>query len=183
MNTLNFNENQPIRNAQNFLRTISEYYPDVPNVVPDGVYGEQTTNSVRGFQSARGLPITGEIDNDTWKDIVVVFDEIMKYKQAPPRKAIGFPHQDRVIYPGETTYLLHMIQAMLFVLTQIFADLGTLEITGTHDENSVNVVKNIQRRAGHEMHGRIDKSTWDIIAGLYELFVTGIPEIDIQINF
>ncbi len=32
----------------------------------DGIYGNDTTASVKSFQQARNLPVTGDVDVDTW---------------------------------------------------------------------------------------------------------------------
>ena len=41
---------QPIRNAQCYLRRIAYEYKEIPLVVPDGIFGQQTRRSVAAFQ-------------------------------------------------------------------------------------------------------------------------------------
>ncbi len=41
------------------LNAISQAYPALPKVNPDGIYGAQTQASVRKFQNIFGLPETG----------------------------------------------------------------------------------------------------------------------------
>ena len=51
-----------VRDLQARLKQLAWYFPDV-----DGVYGEATTEAVRGFQEKRGFEATGEVDQRTMK--------------------------------------------------------------------------------------------------------------------
>ena len=55
-----------VRQIQEQLNTIAEAYPAVPVVTADGIYGPETQNSVRIFQSIFGLDQTGIVDYPTW---------------------------------------------------------------------------------------------------------------------
>ena len=55
-----------VRELQYFLRFISEFESTVPTVRFDGIFGAETENAVRAFQSLYGLPVTGVVDTDTW---------------------------------------------------------------------------------------------------------------------
>ena len=65
---------QPIRSLQTMLRVIAENDPQIPSVVPDGIYGRDTMRSVSAFQRSFGLPITGTVDQRTWDTIVVQYE-------------------------------------------------------------------------------------------------------------
>lgn len=54
-----------VRDLQARLKQLAWYFPDV-----DGVYGEATTQAVRGFQEKRGFEATGEVDRRTQKRLV-----------------------------------------------------------------------------------------------------------------
>jgi peptidoglycan hydrolase-like protein with peptidoglycan-binding domain len=54
-----------VRDLQARLKQLAWYFPDV-----DGVYGEATTEAVRGFQEKRGFQVTGEVDRRTMKRLV-----------------------------------------------------------------------------------------------------------------
>lgn len=58
---------------QEQLNTIAEAYPAVPVVTADGIYGEQTKNSVRVFQGIFGLGQTGIVDYLTWYKIQEIY--------------------------------------------------------------------------------------------------------------
>lgn len=62
-----------VRQIQEQLNTISQVYTAVPSVTADGIYGENTANAVRAFQSVFGLPQTGVVDYQTWYKIQEIF--------------------------------------------------------------------------------------------------------------
>ena len=62
-----------VRQLQEQLNTISNVYSAIPSVTPDGIYGEETRNSVREFQSVFGLPQTGIVDYQTWYKVQEIF--------------------------------------------------------------------------------------------------------------
>lgn len=62
-----------VRQIQEQLNAISEAYPALPAVVPDGIYGEATQNAIRIFQRIFRLPVTGIVDYRTWYKIQEIF--------------------------------------------------------------------------------------------------------------
>ena len=63
-----------VRQIQEQLNTIAEAYPAVPVVTADGIYGPETQNSVRIFQSIFGLDQTGIVDyHPTWYKIQEIY--------------------------------------------------------------------------------------------------------------
>lgn len=62
-----------VRTIQNQLNVISDSFPAIPKVVADGVFGQQTANSVSTFQSVFGLPPNGIVDFPTWYRISEIY--------------------------------------------------------------------------------------------------------------
>lgn len=63
-----------VRQIQEQLNTISEVYTAIPSISDvDGIYGEETQNAVREFQSVFGLPQSGIIDYRTWYKIQEIY--------------------------------------------------------------------------------------------------------------
>ena len=62
-----------VRQIQEQLNIIAEAYPAVPVVTADGIYGPETQNSVRIFQSIFGLDQTGIVDYPTWYKIQEIY--------------------------------------------------------------------------------------------------------------
>ena len=65
---------QPIRSLQTMLRVIAENDPTHVRLVPDGIYGPETTRAVSVFQRNHGLPVTGVTNQATWEAVVAVYE-------------------------------------------------------------------------------------------------------------
>lgn len=57
---------EKVRQLQNQLIRIARNYPAIPKLTADGIYGSNTENAVKKFQSIFRLPVTGITDYATW---------------------------------------------------------------------------------------------------------------------
>lgn len=73
-----------VRTIQNQLNAISKSYPAIPKVREDGIYGEDTANSVRTFQGIFGLPQSGVVDFKTWYEISRIYVAVTKIASLNP---------------------------------------------------------------------------------------------------
>ncbi|MDO5572497.1 MAG: peptidoglycan-binding protein [bacterium] len=62
-----------VRMLQEQLNRIAQDYPSLSTVTPDGIYGQNTANTVRQFQRIFGLPATGITDYSTWYKISEIY--------------------------------------------------------------------------------------------------------------
>ena len=62
-----------VRQMQEQLDRISQTYPALPSVTPDGIYGESTRQAVEAFQRVFNLPVTGVVDYPTWYKISEIY--------------------------------------------------------------------------------------------------------------
>ncbi len=62
-----------VRMLQTLLARIAQSYPAIPAPTADGIYGTQTQEAVRTFQSIFGLPQTGIVDYKTWYEISAIY--------------------------------------------------------------------------------------------------------------
>ena len=76
----------PILSLQSMLAVLSKAGGELPSVIPDGVYGPETTRAVSAFQRQNGLPENGETDNRTWNHIVDAFTRLSPLS-CPPRRS------------------------------------------------------------------------------------------------
>ena len=166
MNRTTLRPGEPVRNLQHFLRHISYYYNTVPAVIPDGIFSSQTKESVAGFQKTFSLPITGAVDFDTWNRIISIFNEISEYETEALLPQV-FPATDCLINPDENPLCLYLIHSMLYSITSVFENFDDFNITGVHDESSVNLIKDLQQLFNLEPNGIIDKKTYNMITALY----------------
>ena len=57
---------QKVRQLQEQLNLIGDYYTAIPALTIDGIYGERTAEAVRQFQRINNMPQTGVVDFPTW---------------------------------------------------------------------------------------------------------------------
>lgn len=158
-------DSKPVRGLQSMLRNIAYYVDDVLMVIPDGNFTEDTRNSVISFQTAYGLEPTGEVDNVTWEKIRNVNNEINKiYAEPQPFSVFG---KRVLINVGDERAELYVVQAMLYTIFLAFPNAPQVDITGVHNDNSVDAVIFVQTITGLEPTGVIDTPTYNQIANLY----------------
>ena len=83
---------QPVRSLQTMLRVLAEDNKMQPTVVPDGIYGPDTTQAITTFQRRYGLPITGITNQQTWDRIVLEYESaLIRISEAQPIEVIMDP--------------------------------------------------------------------------------------------
>ncbi len=61
-----------VREVQSALRIKRAGGADLPQIIPDGIYGEETRECVAAFQRAEELDDTGIVDYTTWQRLFEV---------------------------------------------------------------------------------------------------------------
>ena len=159
---------QPIRSLQTMLRVLAEDDPRHPSLIPDGIYGPETVGAVSKFQRIHGLPVTGVADQTTWEEIVLMYDEaLIRVDEAWPLYITLEPGQ--VIRQGESHPNLHLVQAMLTVLSDTYDSIPAPGKSGILDEATADSLGEFQRLNGLPMTGQLDKRTWKHLAIQYPL--------------
>lgn len=67
---------EAVKLIQQRLNFISIYYPSIPTVTVDGVYGPNTQRAVEAFQRLLGLNVDGITGRTTWNKIMQINDEL-----------------------------------------------------------------------------------------------------------
>ena len=160
-----------IQSLQMMLRNISTEYDDVTTVVPDGIFGPQTLESVQSFQQKFGIVPTGIVDFETWNKIVDISDNVAKIN-SPGRLFLGFNESNNDIIPGQSAVELFVIQAMMKAISLEISDMPNVDVTGIHDAQSVNAVKKLQNSMGIDDDGIITLEFYNNLTHLYEVYVT-----------
>ena len=159
---------QPVRSLQTMLRVLSEHDRNHPTVVPDGIYGQSTVAAVSAFQQMHGLPVTGVADQDTWDAIVAEYDiALIHVNQAEPLEILLNPNE--VLRKGDDTPNIYLIQAVLTVLSEVYASVSRPKFSGVLDDLTADSLASFQALAGLPMTGELDKITWKQLALHYPL--------------
>lgn len=164
----------PIRTVteiQRMLRLISFYNDDVLSVIPDGIFGNDTAQSVSSFQNAFLIPQTGEVDNHTWNMIVEEYKRILEDEKLIASTVV-FDEFIGDIFPGEANVGLYVIQAMLLALSEEFDNIERVYVTGVLDRATEDAVRMVQTIGGITPNGVIDRNFVNVLSRLYNSFIT-----------
>jgi peptidoglycan hydrolase-like protein with peptidoglycan-binding domain len=159
---------QPIRSLQTMLRIIAEDDPRLPTLVPDGIYGPSTMNSVSSFQRQYGLPVTGITDQPTWDRIVAVFEPaLIRVGKAEPIEIIMEPGE--VFTLGASNAYIYLLQSILTQLSNENPSISQPDHNGVLDESTSEALAAFQFLAGLPPTGELDKITWKYLVKQFTL--------------
>lgn len=159
--------NNPILSLQTMLRQISDHDSRILPVVPDGLYGTSTYASVRSFQEAYGLPVTGEADYQSWAAIVEVHERILPERMQPRTEPYWFPGQS--VQPGQKNVHLYLVQAMLLALSQYYSELEATPVDGVLGPATQRGLQWVQAKAALPETGDLNTLTWHALNSLYRV--------------
>lgn len=161
---------QPVRGLQFMLRRLAREYEFLPELAADGVFGERTLEAVMLFQRELHPPVTGVVDRGTWRAIVERW-EAAERKNGPARSLRGFPGEGSKVEEGSARDYMIVPQTMFQVLSHYFQGITHHTPDGYHSRASADNVRWLQRAAGLEETGVMDRMTWDVLSRLYEIFI------------
>ncbi len=166
------NRSTDVREVQEYLRFLSGVYPLISPLAVDGIYGAVTAEAVRAFQTIWALPVTGEVDGDTW---VRLREEYRKavYPTTRPQGLFPFAAGEPFLQIGDSGDQVALLQAVLNAVSVNFQNLQRVALTSRFDEETVRAVRQLQQVFGFEPHGRLDRRTWDRLAAAYNAYVVG----------
>ncbi len=159
---------QPIRSLQTMLRVIAEDDARLPTVVPDGIYGPTTMNSVTAFQRLYGLPVTGVTDQATWDKIVAIYETaLIRVGQAEPIEIIMEPGE--VFRLGDSNAYIYLLQSILTQLSNDNPTISPPDHNGVLDNPTSEALAAFQFLAGLPPTGELDKVTWKYLVKQFTL--------------
>lgn len=156
-----------VREFQYFINVLGENLAIIPPVAIDGIFGADTENAVRAFQSAYGLPVTGVVDEETWVDLYNAYRGILN---SSAQYVNGVPV---ALFPG---YLLlfgmqgdeiRLLQEYLSKLSEVYPEIPPVEVNGIFGSATRNAVRAVQSLFGLNVTGIVDALTWDAITDAY----------------
>lgn len=161
---------RPVSSLQYMLRRLAQVYPDLTELVVDGVFGEQTLEAVMRFQRKFHPPVTGTVDQDTWNAIRDLWLAV-EAGQSEARAVRAFPSEGIELEEGGTREYMIVPQTMFQVLSRQFEGITPDRADGLHGPASAKNARWIQRAAGLPETGTMDQATWGALSRLYEIFV------------
>ncbi len=150
---------QPIRSLQTMLRVIAEDDPSIPTVVPDGIYGPATMQSVTAFQRREGIPVTGITDQNTFERVAQAHKgALIRIGKPEPIEILIEPGQ--IFRAGDYGPYIFLMQSMLIWLATLYENIPAPVHTGRLDPDSAASLAAFQLFAGLPETGELDRETW-----------------------
>lgn len=170
-----FTETQAIRNLQRYLRQLSFFDDNLPEIPIDGVFDTETRQAVEMFQKKRGLPVTGEADRVTWDAIFAEYLRSVSATAKPDAVDIFFRRPvPTFIRAGDTGFHVAAVQYMLNEVLLFYGETPQITTDGSYGQQTADGVREFQRYASLPLTGEVDLETWNRLTALYnELFREG----------
>ncbi len=151
---------------QSYLRNIGRTDTDIPRVIPDGIFGQQTEDAVKGFQKKYGFEENGIVDFPLWTKIIEVNREAI-FEFSEPRQVARISNEDLPLSLGMQNNAVYHLKTMLLYLGQKHDNFKEITVTNLFDAETQGSVRQWQRAIRTDDNGIVDKFTWNMLADYY----------------
>ncbi len=160
--------------VQYFINYISLFVPSVLATAYDGVYGPSTASSVRSFQKTYGLPESGVVNRETWKQMETVYYDIVSSLDYNTSENSILPYPGRVLAIGSEGDDVRVIQEYLNLISDSYPEIPKINVDGIFGQSTANAVSEFKRIFNISGNPeRVNASTWNAIASVYDDLYTG----------
>ncbi len=153
---------------QTYIRNISRLDPQIPSLVPDGIYGAETAESITAFQRKHLLAQTGKVDFSTWNKLLEENDRAVfafsEPVQTAPVRSGDFP-----LKRGKESHLNGNVNLMLSRLYDFYENFSGAVLSPDYTEETERLIGIFQSLTGNPVTGETDKNTWNLLSYLYLL--------------
>jgi peptidoglycan hydrolase-like protein with peptidoglycan-binding domain len=151
---------------QVMLNRIGRNYPAIPKIDPvDGVFGEQTENAVKRFQSIFGLTQDGIVGRGTWYKAVFLYvgvnDLSELISQGQTYYNVQFGPSAPILREGSSGSQVSALQYFLSMAAQFQYDIPAPAIDGVFGAKTREAVVAYQQQAGLTPDGVVGPATWN----------------------
>lgn len=171
-----------IAEIQEKLRAL-ELRAEGSSAVPvDGIFGPATTKAVERFQRRYNLPISGNVDRDTYYKLVEAYNALLA-RNISESCINGFrPTDGFALRLGDTGDSVFFLNIMLQRLSSFFGGFPSLQAENTYTETTQQIVRELQHRLGLPANGIVNRQAWNRIVDLYNDIMRGaIPKTEVRI--
>lgn len=162
-----------VSNLQYFLSYLSDFYDTISPVDIDGVFGNQTRESVISAQRTFGITQDGVVGEVTWNAIYNAYRGIIA--QIPLQYIEGnvLPFPGTILRIGSDSDSVLLLQQYINVIAEVYPEVNSVNLTGYFGPATDSAVKAVQTLFGLEPNGVVGTVTWDAITSLYSDIVNG----------
>ncbi len=165
---------QGVRVLQYYLSYIAQFVGAVLPVAVDGVFGEETRNSVISFQSTYGLPADGVVGSITWE---LLYNTYLGMLASIP---IEYVEGETLPFPGTTLTLgdtgndVRVLQEYLAYVSRFYPSIPTPAADGVFGPGTEAAVRAFQTVfSPSSVTGIVGAPTWYDLMNVYSDLYTG----------
>lgn len=162
-----------VGNLQYYLSYLSRFYPSIPAVDVDGIFGENTRQAVIAAQRTFDIPADGVVGRQTWNTVYRAYIGVIS--ELPPTFTEGLivPFPGTILRIGSDNDAVRLLQEYLNRIAADIPSLPSVTPTGYFGNQTQQAVLAFQRLAGLPENGYVEFSTWEAITSLYRDIYAG----------
>ncbi|WP_405347375.1 peptidoglycan-binding protein [Ruminococcus sp.] len=145
---------------QYYLAFLGYFYPQLPPIPINGFFDELTRDAVFSFQNEYGLPVTGEVDLNTYYNIERQYRNAVADLPANYQSAIGEPYPGRFLVEGDRGEEVRVIQGYINRIGRTDPAVPEITVDGIFGPQTKQAVIAIQARLGVEQNGAVGPVEW-----------------------
>lgn len=158
---------------QYYLSYIAGFYDTVIPTVIDGIFGENTRNSVISAQSTFGLLQDGIVGENTWNAVYKAYRGIVDTIPVEYTEGTVIPFPGVTLILGSESEDVGVMQNYLNYIAQTYTEIPSIPVTGYFGTRTREAVVAFQRVFGLPATGRVNAITWSAIASVYSDLYNG----------
>lgn len=160
-------------NIQYLLAYLSQFYNTVPLISIDGIFGDNTEAAVRAFQRTFDIPVTGEVDLETWD---ALYKTYLGFLETIPFKYIEgnvLPYPGVQLRLGAESDSVRVLQEYIVYISQFISEIPSIPVTGYYGTQTRDAVTALQAFLGLPQNGVVGANAWNEITSLYSDLYNG----------
>lgn len=156
-----------VKVVQYYLAFIGFFNARLPQIAVDGIFGEETENAVRSFQSLYNLTADGIVGRLTWYALQNVYYSILNSLPDEYRSYSSLLYPGYAITTGASGNVVTQLQTFLRVIGQNNSSVPLIEADGIFGSRTKAAVIAVQKLSGLPENGAVGPLTWNAIVNLY----------------
>ena len=150
-----------VKGLHYYLNVISFFDNELPLLEVNGVYNDNTKSMVMNFQRKYNLPVTGEVDANTWTKIKEIYSKTLNNI---PSEYVQYRDE---FYPGRVMSIgmsgddVRKLQNYLYLVCEKYKNIPGVRVTGIYDDLTEKSVYVLQKKFNIDETGVVGPTFWN----------------------
>ena len=161
------------------LNRISKNYPGIPKIYPvDGFFDQSTEDAVKKYQEVFNLVPDGIVGKATWNSINYIYNAVKKLytvnSEGLSVSEIETSYENELKL-GDSSRNVYVLQYYLSYISLFYPTITTITPDGDFGPGTDAAVRSYQQAFGFDATGIVDEITWDSIQSTYYQILSRFP--------